>query len=191
RLTSSSSLKAVTGGGERIESATSFFSSTRTRPAGANSTAARRPATPAPRTTKSVSGGRPFINGQWYHFASKAALRAHTLLLNRMPQVTIHVPPRPYQALIENGLLKRAGSVLSELLPQSSRVFVVTVPPVRTRWGTKLVSSLRASGFTPQVIPMPDGEPTKRLATVEAMAEKLARLGADRKAVIVALGGGI
>ena len=38
---------------------------------------------------------------------------------------------------------------------------------------------------------MPDGEPSKRLATVEAMAEKLARLGADRKAVIVALGGGV
>jgi 3-dehydroquinate synthase len=108
-----------------------------------------------------------------------------------MPQVTIHVPPRPYQAWIENGLLTRAGSVLSELLPQASRIFVVTVPPVRQRWGAKLVSSLKASGFTPHVIPMPDGEPTKRLATVEALADKLVRLGADRKAVIVALGGGI
>jgi 3-dehydroquinate synthase len=108
-----------------------------------------------------------------------------------MPQATIHVPPRPYQALIENGLLSRAGSVLSELLPQASRIFVVTVPPVRTRWGAKLVKSLKASGFAPQVLAMPDGEPTKRLATVEALAEKLAKLGADRKAVIVALGGGI
>ena len=90
---------------------------------------------------------------------------------------TIHVLPRPYQAWIENGLLTRAGSVLSELLPQASRIFVVTVPPVRKRWGSKLVSSLKASGFTPQVIPMPDGEPTKRLATVEALADKLARSG--------------
>ena len=64
-----------------------------------------------------------------------------------MPQVTIHVPPRPYQAWIENGLLTRAGSVLSELLPQASRIFVVTVPPVRKRWGAKFVSSLKASGF--------------------------------------------
>ena len=77
-----------------------------------------------------------------------------------MPQATIHVPPRPYQAWIENGLLTRAGSVLSELLPQASRIFIVTVPPVRKRWGSKLVTSLKASGFTPQVIPMPDGEPT-------------------------------
>jgi 3-dehydroquinate synthase len=108
-----------------------------------------------------------------------------------MPQATIHVLPRQYQASIENGLLQRAGSVLGELLPQVSRIFVVTVPPVRKRWGSKLVKSLKASGFAPQVITMPDGEPSKRLATVEAMAEKLARLGADRKAVIIALGGGV
>jgi 3-dehydroquinate synthase len=108
-----------------------------------------------------------------------------------MPQATIHVLPRPYQASIENGILSRAGSVLAELLPQASRIFVVTVPPVRKRWGAKLLNSLKAGGFSPQVIMMPDGEPSKRLPTVEAMAEKLAKLGADRKAVIIALGGGV
>jgi len=108
-----------------------------------------------------------------------------------MPLVTIHVPPRPYEAVIENGLLARTGSVLSELLPQASSIFVVTVPPVRKRWGAKLVSALKAAGFTPQVITMEDGEPSKRLASVEGLAEKLARLGADRKAVILALGGGV
>jgi len=108
-----------------------------------------------------------------------------------MAQATIHVEPRPYQALIENGLLSRAGSVLGDLLPQASRIFVVTVPPVRKRWGSKLVSSLKAVGFEPQVITMPDGEPSKRLETVEGLAEKLAKLGADRKAVIIALGGGV
>src|SRR5579863_3443101 len=108
-----------------------------------------------------------------------------------MAQVTIHVPPRPYQAVIENGLLTRAGSVLSELLPQASRIFVVTVPPVRKRWGAKLIRSLKASGFAPQLIAMPDGEPSKRMATLETLAEKLARMGADRKAAIIALGGGV
>jgi 3-dehydroquinate synthase len=108
-----------------------------------------------------------------------------------MPQITIHVLPRPYQAWIENGLLTSAGSVLSDLLPQASRLFVVTVPPVRLRYGAKLVGSLKSSGFEAQLILMPDGEPSKRLATVEALAEKLARLGADRTAVIVALGGGV
>src|SRR4029077_10511479 len=108
-----------------------------------------------------------------------------------MPQVTIHVVPRPYQARIENGLLTRAGAVLGDWLPQSSRLFVVTVPPVRKRWGGKLMRSLASAGFKAQMVPMPDGEPSKRLPTVEALSEKLARLGADRKAVIMALGGGV
>ena len=108
-----------------------------------------------------------------------------------MPQATIHVPSGPYQAWIENGLLTRTGSVLSDLLADASRVFVVTVAPVRKRWGAKLVSSLKAAGFAPEVVVMPDGEPCKRLTTVEMLAEKLARLGADRKAVIIALGGGV
>jgi len=38
---------------------------------------------------------------------------------------------------------------------------------------------------------MPDGERHKRLATVEALAEGLIKLGADRKAVILAFGGGV
>jgi 3-dehydroquinate synthase len=118
-------------------------------------------------------------------------LFAHTLLWGRMAQVTIHVPPRPYQARIENGLFTRAGALLAELLPNSSRIFVLTVAPVYRQWGPKLLRSLKASGFKPQVLQMPNGEPAKRLETVETLAEKLARLGADRKAVIVALGGGV
>jgi 3-dehydroquinate synthase len=108
-----------------------------------------------------------------------------------MAQVTIHVLPRPYQARIENGLLARAGAILAEILPQASQVFAVTVPPVRRRWAAKLVRSLRSAGFKPQVVAMPDGEPAKKLATVEKLAGKLARLGADRKAVLIALGGGV
>ena len=63
-----------------------------------------------------------------------------------MALATIHVTPRSYQAGIENGLLSRAGAVLGDLLPQASRIFVVTVPPVRKRWAAKLVRSLKAAG---------------------------------------------
>ena len=108
-----------------------------------------------------------------------------------MAQVTIHVPPKSYQARIENGLLARAGSLLAELLPQASKIFVVTVPPVRRRWGTKLLRSLTSAGFKPQVLQIPDGERSKKLSTIESMAERLVRLGADRKAVLVAFGGGV
>jgi 3-dehydroquinate synthase len=115
-----------------------------------------------------------------------------------MIRVTIAVPPRPYDAIIENGLLERAGEQLREILRVISTesrdrnpLFVVTVPPVRRRWGKKLMTSLSAAAFTARVVEMRDGERSKKLGTIEQLAEKLTRMGADRNSVIVAFGGGV
>ena len=108
-----------------------------------------------------------------------------------MTRVTIAVQPRPYDAVIENGLLERAGEQLRRVVGNRQHLFVVTVPPVRRRWGKKLMTSLSAAGFTARLAGMRDGERYKKLATVEELAEKLTRLGADRNAVIVAFGGGV
>jgi 3-dehydroquinate synthase len=109
-----------------------------------------------------------------------------------MTRVEIAVSPRPYTALIEGGMIKRAGERLCELVSARLRdLYVVTVPAVRRRWGRMLMKSLSTAGFRAKVLEMPDGEPHKKLATVEALAEKLARLGADRDAAIVAFGGGV
>src|SRR5579863_2889009 len=109
-----------------------------------------------------------------------------------MTRVTFALPPQPYEAVIEYGLLERAGVQLREVLGNGpgAAVFVVTAPPVR-RWGKKLMASLSGAGFRPKLLEMPDGERHKKLATIEQLAEKLARLGAERNAVIVALGGGV
>jgi 3-dehydroquinate synthase len=118
-----------------------------------------------------------------------------------MTRVTIALPRSSYDAVIEGGLLEYVGDRLREILsgvPASSRasgegkaLFVVTVPPVRRRWGKKLARSLLAAGFAPGFIEMRDGEGHKKLATVEELGEKLMRLGADRNALIVAFGGGV
>lgn len=108
-----------------------------------------------------------------------------------MTRVTIHVPPRPYDAVLENGALGHAGAFLREILPQHERLFVITVAPVRHKWGKKLLASLATAHFQPSLIEMQDGERHKRLATVESLAEKLTRLGADRSAAVVAFGGGV
>jgi len=108
-----------------------------------------------------------------------------------MTRVPIAVQPRPYQAIIQNGLLEHAGSSLHDLLGSNKKLFVVTVPPVRKRWGKKLMDSLSHAGFATKIVTMPDGERYKKIATVEALAEQLVKLGAERSAVLVALGGGI
>lgn len=110
-----------------------------------------------------------------------------------MIRVNIDVPPRPYEAVIESGLIERAGTQLREIYsaPKARRVFVITVSPVRRRWGKELMHSLATAGFEAKVLEMPDGERHKKLATVEVLAEKLAKLGGDRGGIIVALGGGV
>jgi 3-dehydroquinate synthase len=115
-----------------------------------------------------------------------------------MSRVTIAVPPHSYEAVIEDGLLGRAGEKLREVFKTGSpvlrscgRVFIVTVPPVRRKWGKKLMASLSAAGFTAKIVEMPDGERHKKLATVEKLSEQLSRMGADRDSVLVAFGGGV
>ena len=108
-----------------------------------------------------------------------------------MTRVTIGVQPRPYQAIIESGLLECAGTHLRDLLGDKKKLFVVTVPPVRRRWGKKLTDSLTAAGFSAKIINMQDGERYKKMATVEALAEQLVKSGAERNAVLIALGGGV
>jgi 3-dehydroquinate synthase len=108
-----------------------------------------------------------------------------------MIRVNIGIPTCPYEAAIESGLVARTGAHLRTLLGDRERLFVVTVPPVRRRWGKKLLASLSAAGFATKIVEMPDGERYKKLATVEALSEKLSSLGADRNAVIVAFGGGV
>src|SRR4029077_18021825 len=98
-----------------------------------------------------------------------------------MTRVTITLPPRPYDAVIESGLLQKAGERLREVFGGASvvagdsrpRAVVITVPPVRRKWGKKLMASLTATGFSGQIIEMPDGERHKRLATVEKLSEQL------------------
>src|ERR1700724_1746375 len=102
-----------------------------------------------------------------------------------MLRIPVTTASRSYEAVIEHGLLFRAGAILRELLAGIQPVFVVTVPPVRRRWGKVLLHSLTDAGFVPTILEMRDGERFKRLSIVEKLADDLVKLGADRKAVVM------
>jgi 3-dehydroquinate synthase len=106
--------------------------------------------------------------------------------------IRVRTKPKGYQVLVSTGLLRRAGREVRRVLPSSaSRVFVVTSPNVRRHWGEKLEASLRDAKLPHEVLEMHDGEPAKRLHTVEQLAEQLVEAKADRKSLIVAFGGGV
>jgi 3-dehydroquinate synthase len=76
-------------------------------------------------------------------------------------------------------------------MPLDWRVFVVTQAPVRKHWGGVLRKSFSKAGRKVEIIQMPDGERSKTLSQLEKLASKLVSRGADRRSVILALGGGV
>lgn len=107
-----------------------------------------------------------------------------------MKRILIRVKPRAYPVLIEPGLLQRIGPEVRKIA-RERRCFVVTVPPVLRLWGRKLARSLTRAKVRHVFVAMPDGEESKHLTTVEGLARLLARQGADRDSVVMALGGGV
>jgi 3-dehydroquinate synthase len=93
--------------------------------------------------------------------------------------------------LVERGLLRSAGAALRDMIPAESRVYAVTSARIRKLWGGALTKSFSKAGRRVEFLEMPDGERSKKLAQVERLAASLVKRGADRRSVILALGGGV
>ncbi len=104
-------------------------------------------------------------------------------------RILVRAPSATYAVLAGRGILARAGRQVARL-GANTGVFVLSSPRVWKHWGHPLAVSLRRSA-TSKVILFDDRESSKNMATVERLCRKLARAGADRRAVIVALGGGV
>jgi len=103
-----------------------------------------------------------------------------------MATFRVATPQRSYDAIVERGSLARAA----EFLPARSGIaFVVTTSDVWQLHGAKLESALAHRPH--RVLYFPGGEPAKRLAQVEALAEQMVEAGADRSSIVIAFGGGI
>jgi 3-dehydroquinate synthase len=107
-----------------------------------------------------------------------------------MISIPVTTPSRSYDVLIGSGSLSRAGEYLVKFV-EKRRTFVVTVPLVRRHWAKTLLKSLSAASIEAELLEMPDGERSKRLRTLEQLAEKLVKQGADRGVTLIALGGGV
>src|SRR2546428_2070697 len=113
---------------------------------------------------------------------------------DRMPAVNdricMDLAEHSYEVVVHDGLLDRIGEFLVpfKLGPQT---VVVTNPVVKRHYGARVVHSLRAAGLKPTVLALPDGERTKSLKSVAMVLNALLRRRYERKAWLVALGGGV
>jgi 3-dehydroquinate synthase len=94
-----------------------------------------------------------------------------------------------YVVVCERGLLARAGKHIAALGTFSS-VHVLTSPRVWRAVGRMIKQGLHAIPGL-QVHLFSDREVAKNLKTVEAITRKLVRAGADRHALLIAVGGGV
>ena len=112
----------------------------------------------------------------------------YTRHLTRIP---VQTPSRSYEVLVERGLLCSDGAVLRDVIPAEARVFAITSPRIRRHWGGALTKSFSKAGRKIEILQTPDGERSKKLSQVEKLAASLIKRGADRRSVILALGGGV
>lgn len=105
--------------------------------------------------------------------------------------VRVHVGRPAYSVWIGNTLLTQVGRRVRRLRPDCRRLFVVSSRRIWRLWGQDLKRGARRAGIQIETLWLSEGERSKRLKTVEALAEKLLARGADRGAVLAALGGGV
>jgi 3-dehydroquinate synthase len=106
-----------------------------------------------------------------------------------MPAIRIPSSTGPYTVHCAPRLLARSASLVSHL-GDTTGIFVLSSPRVWTHWGRPLTRILRRRHRV-TVILFDDSESAKDLATIEQISRQLIRVGADRGAMIVALGGGV
>ncbi len=104
-------------------------------------------------------------------------------------RITVRAPSGSYAVLCGRGTLARAGSEVARL-GECTGIFILSSPRVWRHWGRSLEAGLRGVGGCKTIL-FDDREASKNLATVERLCRQLVRAGADRHAVIVALGGGV
>jgi len=105
-----------------------------------------------------------------------------------MRSITVAVAGGTYCIHIGGGLLARLAEYVAPLAPTS--ILVVTNDVVSPLYGDRAVEALRGTTRT-ALFSLPDGEGTKRWESVSRVLDALVAHGADRKSVVVALGGGV
>lgn len=106
-----------------------------------------------------------------------------------MPTVHIRSSAGSYSVICSRGAISRVGS-LAARAGDSTAIFFLSSHRVWNHWGKKVSTGFRGRKQG-GVILFDDSERNKRLGTVEQIARNLIRAGADRRAMLVAVGGGV
>lgn len=106
-----------------------------------------------------------------------------------MKTIQVKTATASYDVVCQRGLLRTMHRFV-EKLRGGGEVFVLSSPRVWKFWGKEVVHALKSMPRE-RLILFDDREVAKRLSTMEGICRKLARARADRRALLVAVGGGV
>lgn len=106
-----------------------------------------------------------------------------------MKKITVKAS-KPYEVLIEQGLLSECGRLVSEVIKTKSAA-IITDDIVDRLYSEKVISSLESSGFKIVKFVFKNGEPSKCSKTLNDIYNFLAENKITRSDCLIALGGGV
>ncbi|GAB4467191.1 MAG: 3-dehydroquinate synthase [Burkholderiaceae bacterium] len=105
-----------------------------------------------------------------------------------MQRVHVDLAGAPYDIHIGGGLLARLDALIAPLAPTS--ILIVSDSTVAPLYGDTALSAARRVAPA-ALVELVAGEPHKTMATVARVLDALVTSGADRRSLVVALGGGV
>src|SRR4051794_39752553 len=105
---------------------------------------------------------------------------------------TVEVPlgSRTYKIQVDRDLLARLGQKCRQL-GLARQCAVITDEHVAKRYAPVALRALQDADFSPFLVTIPAGEPSKSLRFVQSCYHELAQHRLERKSFVVALGGGV
>ncbi len=108
-----------------------------------------------------------------------------------MKTLTVDLPGREYDIVIENGILAQAGERIRAVCPKATRAFVATDSHVEALYADAVMNSLEKAGLQGHLVVIPAGEENKSPEMLSNLWETMMEARLTRSDVVVALGGGM
>ncbi len=105
-------------------------------------------------------------------------------------RIPVLLKNNPYEVVVGNGILPRAGEFIHQVL-SSPKCALVTDANVGLLYADIVRESLEKAGVKTTVITVPAGETSKSLPMVEKTCDAMIEAGLDRGDFVAALGGGV
>ncbi len=103
-------------------------------------------------------------------------------------KLTVDLQENSYPIYIENGILKNAGSYISQVFT-GRRVMVISDDQVYPLYGEMLLNTL--ASYECHTLILPHGEPTKSFQTLPELYSAMLEAKISRSDLVIALGGGV